>query len=293
MVDESGNIVNSYKYDEWGNLLFKDEQVYNPIRYAGEYFDEESGLYYLRARYYDPTIGRFISKDSYEGDITNPLSLNLYTYVENNPLIYIDPSGHELTDADKEYLNWFQRLKIIEYSSNYKFAQTLYDIFPSDDLLAEMNYWRAEAVKLRQDNYDYEDNYDYTHGGIHTGEKKQYLPSPTDVVGATTGLSNVGQKAPVLAKQIHHFLTNKSQKFTPMFQKIVLKYGLKLDESWNKGIMPHLGRHPNEYHNYMLNSLKKIDKVAKGSKEIFMKLFDKLKQEIINSPEMLNKRFWE
>jgi RHS repeat-associated protein len=84
MVDESGNIVNSYKYDEWGNLLFKDEEVYNPIRYAGEYFDEESGLYYLRARYYESIFGRFISKDSYEGDITNPLSLNLYTYVENN-----------------------------------------------------------------------------------------------------------------------------------------------------------------------------------------------------------------
>ena len=84
MVDESGNIVNSYKYDECGNQLFKDEEVYNPIRYAGEYFDEESGLYYLRARYYESIFGRFISKDSYEGDITNPLSLNLYTYVENN-----------------------------------------------------------------------------------------------------------------------------------------------------------------------------------------------------------------
>ena len=66
------------------------------MKYAGEYYDEESGLYYLRARYYDPSIGRFISMDSYEGDITNPLSLNLYTYVENDPLSYVDPSGHSL-----------------------------------------------------------------------------------------------------------------------------------------------------------------------------------------------------
>ncbi|MEN3005375.1 RHS repeat-associated core domain-containing protein [Dehalobacterium formicoaceticum] len=44
--------------------------------YAGEYYDEESGLYYLRARYYDPTEGRFISEYSNEGKVTNPLSLN-------------------------------------------------------------------------------------------------------------------------------------------------------------------------------------------------------------------------
>ncbi|WP_238456761.1 RHS repeat-associated core domain-containing protein [Desulforamulus aeronauticus] len=48
---------------------------------------------------YDPNIGRFISRDSYEGDITNPLSLNLYTYVENDPLSYVDPSGHSLIGA--------------------------------------------------------------------------------------------------------------------------------------------------------------------------------------------------
>ena len=60
---------------------------------AGEMYDDETGLYYLRARYYDPSVGRFISKDSVEGSITNPLSLNLYTYCVNNPIIYTDPSG--------------------------------------------------------------------------------------------------------------------------------------------------------------------------------------------------------
>jgi RHS repeat-associated protein len=101
IVDESGNIVNRYKYDEWGNILEETEEIENPIRYAGEYFDEESGMYYLRARYYDPVTGRFISKDSYEGTLTNPLSMNLYTYCYNNPLRYIDPSGHIITSWDK------------------------------------------------------------------------------------------------------------------------------------------------------------------------------------------------
>jgi len=95
LFNESGNVVNSYQYDEWGNMLSYNEQIVNPIRYAGEYYDEESGLYYLRARYYDPVLGRFISKDSYEGSISNPLSLNRYSYCAGNPVVFNDPSGHE------------------------------------------------------------------------------------------------------------------------------------------------------------------------------------------------------
>ncbi|MED1664847.1 polymorphic toxin-type HINT domain-containing protein [Brevibacillus laterosporus] len=66
----------------------------NPFLYAGELYDEESGLIYLRARYYDPNDGRFITKDTYKGQVDNPLSLNRYTYVYNNPLIHSDPTGN-------------------------------------------------------------------------------------------------------------------------------------------------------------------------------------------------------
>ena len=97
IVDEAGNTVNRYQYDEWGNILQQEEQIRNAFKYAGEMQDEATGLYYLRARYYDPAVGRFISKDTYEGSVTNPLSLNLYTYVENNPIIYTDPSGNWCT----------------------------------------------------------------------------------------------------------------------------------------------------------------------------------------------------
>ena len=66
----------------------------NPFRYCGEYFDLSSGTYYLRARYYDPTIGRFISEDSFRGNSNNSLTLNLYTYCGNNPIRHYDPDGH-------------------------------------------------------------------------------------------------------------------------------------------------------------------------------------------------------
>ena len=93
IIDPTGQVVNNYQYDEWGNILSEQEQIQNSFKYAGEILDEETGYYYLRARYYDPMDGRFISKDTYEGQIDNPLSQNLYTYVENNPLSYRDPLG--------------------------------------------------------------------------------------------------------------------------------------------------------------------------------------------------------
>ena len=67
-----------------------DETITNRFMYAGEQYDRLTGTYYLRARYYDPTIGRFIQEDTYRGD-----GLNLYAYVANNPLKYIDPNGHD------------------------------------------------------------------------------------------------------------------------------------------------------------------------------------------------------
>ncbi len=76
-----------HEYDVWGKVIQKTESVPNPFRYTGEIQDEESGLIYLRSRYYDPSIGRFISQDTYEGELNNPLTLNLYTYVENNPVL--------------------------------------------------------------------------------------------------------------------------------------------------------------------------------------------------------------
>ncbi|KEQ25446.1 RHS repeat-associated core domain-containing protein [Paenibacillus tyrfis] len=92
--DAAGNIINTYNYDIWGNVLSKTEGMNNPYRYTGEPQDDESGLIYLRARYYDPTVGRFMSQDTYEGKLDNPLSLNLYTYVLNNPLRYKDSTGN-------------------------------------------------------------------------------------------------------------------------------------------------------------------------------------------------------
>ncbi len=93
-VDEAGAVQNQYDYDIWGNPTLTIETTSNSIRYTGEFYDEETGLYYLRARYYAPNLSRFTTEDSYWGEDDNPLSLNLYTYCMNDPIQYVDPSGH-------------------------------------------------------------------------------------------------------------------------------------------------------------------------------------------------------
>ncbi len=103
MIHENGKIANEYSYDEWGNQLTEREEVENPIRYTGQYYDKESGNYYLRARYYSSAFKRFISEDTYKGRLDKPLSLNLYGYCSGNPVMFGDPSGHWKDEA--QYVN--------------------------------------------------------------------------------------------------------------------------------------------------------------------------------------------
>ncbi len=94
ITDDTGAVKKIYRYDAFGVEKNKDESDTNAFRYCGEYYDKESDTIYLRARYYSPTTGRFTSRDSDPGTSADPLSLNLYTYCHNNPVLYTDPSGH-------------------------------------------------------------------------------------------------------------------------------------------------------------------------------------------------------
>jgi RHS repeat-associated protein len=79
---------NSYTYDSYGNTT-SSATVVNPFRYSGREFDTESGVYHYRARYYDPSVGRFLSEDP----LRFKAGINFYSYVKNNPVVDNDPSG--------------------------------------------------------------------------------------------------------------------------------------------------------------------------------------------------------
>ncbi len=76
-------------------------------------------------------------------------------------------------------------------------------------------------------------------------------------------------------------------------EEIVNKYGFSLDDVWNKDLLPHQGRHPNAYHDYILDNMQRFDRVADGDKDKFLKLFGQLKQKIIDNPAVLYKDYWE
>ncbi|MGN6715678.1 RHS repeat-associated core domain-containing protein, partial [Anaerocolumna jejuensis] len=88
-VTEGEEVLNRYEYDAWGNVTESQEKVENRFQFNGQQFDSISQQYYLRARYYNPVIGRFTQEDTYRGD-----GLNLYAYCTNNPVYYVDPSGN-------------------------------------------------------------------------------------------------------------------------------------------------------------------------------------------------------
>ena len=94
-TNATGAVLQSYDYDAFGEEADPSTTDANPFRYAGQYFDDETGTYYLRARYYNPGNGRFTQQDSWGyADPADPLSLNLYVYCYGNPVKYYDPSGN-------------------------------------------------------------------------------------------------------------------------------------------------------------------------------------------------------
>lgn len=92
--------------------------------------------------------------------------------------------------------------------------------------------------------------------------------------------------------QMHHYATNKSKTYTHQMENVTKKYGLDLDESWNKELLPHQGRHPNAYHEYVLDKLNTYDAIAQGDRELFLELYEELKFKIRVNPDMLYKEYW-
>jgi RHS repeat-associated protein len=159
MVDESANITHKYQYDEFGNIAQQQETDYNPFRYVGKYgvMYENDHLVYMRARYYDPTIGRFMSED--------PIwSTNLYPYGDNNPFSMIDPSGNISTSAKCEDTGMQQECK-----ANITLYSTPKDIVKVGTVSAKTNFdpskttaftkVSAKAVEIKGADFKPNNNY--------------------------------------------------------------------------------------------------------------------------------------
>lgn len=147
LLNQEGTVIREYSYDAFGNEINPDKKDDNPFRYAGEYYDKETASIYLRARYYTPATGRFMTRDTYTGEADDPLSLHLYAYCDNDGVNQVDPSGHwgrtnrkyVHQDITKEAFNKY--LGESKYSSDY-YLRTLgmknYDIMMDGSILPDL-----------------------------------------------------------------------------------------------------------------------------------------------------------
>ena len=100
LIDANGTQVVEYSYDAWGNPISKTGSLaatigtLNPFRYRGYVYDEETGLYYLKERYYNPEWRRFVNSDSVLGIVSKLKSHNCYEYCHSSPMVYGDSEGN-------------------------------------------------------------------------------------------------------------------------------------------------------------------------------------------------------
>ena len=206
----------------------------------------------------------------------NHINGNLFTYAANNPVHYIDPDG-----------------RIIDIIWDIGF--TLYDIGSAiyKSTKGDNSGWidvgiDAAAILIP-----------CVPAGLSKIDDAVKLAKKADKVGDAVRVADkVGDTAKAvkstMPNQVHHFATNKSKKYTQQMSNIADKYGLKLKGDWNKELLPHQGRHPNKYHDFVLDGMNRASNEAGSDTSKFLELFDKyVKEPVRNNPDLLKKVGWE
>jgi RHS repeat-associated protein len=94
MSTGSATLSDQYSYTAFGETRSQTGSSLQPYGYTGQQRDAATGLYYLRARYYAPGVGRFLSRDTWPIQVDDPREINRYGYIANDPINYTDPSGY-------------------------------------------------------------------------------------------------------------------------------------------------------------------------------------------------------
>lgn len=295
LTDATGNIIIDYTYDPFGNGKEVDSnkfgmngfnpqplaEIDNPFRYSGEYFDSETGNYYLRARYYDPAIQRFITEDSYKGQSTKPFTLNSYSYCMNDPINHVDPSGNSFNKINFQVkaMTWLTSLLSRPFIETQIDMQLLCDDVARGDKVgiatAAFGPVADGVVALKR-----------------SGPLLENLPRLTDNVFS----KSVDEVAEVVTKgvvkgEVHHIASDKAIKsgFTEAYDKIFKKAGMSLQDDVNKIFLEnHRGGHTKKYKQYVLDYLTEATDGLNGSqyKDALTQALDDLGKQLLENPRM-------
>ena len=308
-----GEVVQHIEYVPFGEVFVEERNnVWNtPYLFNAKEFDEETGLYYYGARYYDPRINVWISVDpisnydpsnsenyidgEHNNGVYNSFNLYPYGYCYQNPIKLRDPNGKQVDAVD-----------FIPFVGS---GRDIYRGFRDADFVTlGIGFVGiiADAATLGSGSV--------VTGGIKAGVKtgikatvkaevkttaktivkkaEKHVVMKSAKTAKTNVAANIARKS-TKPNQVHHFATNKNSTYTPQMEEIANRFGLKLDQSWNKEAMPHLGRHPNAYHQFVLENMQNAATQANGSKSEFLRLFEQnVKQPVRSNPKMLNKSWW-
>lgn len=206
LTDVSGATTDRYDYTAFGELHATNGSTLNSYRYTGQQFDAATGLYSLRARYYGPGLGRFLSQDTASVDFQNPQGLMRYGYVAENPTNAFDPMGlFGLTEYTLEHS------ETTEESGGIRVAGTgVQDVLATE--VADANAIEARLI--------------YNNEFLNPAAK---LPSRyRDITLVRTQVIVEGEKTEILA--VSDFRTTEyMEKTRPILEKVAEKYGMKLE----------------------------------------------------------------
>jgi RHS repeat-associated protein len=261
--------------------------------------DGGTGLMYYQARYYDPQVGRFAAADTIVPDVGNPQDLNRYAYVSNNPVNGIDPSGHKFECfGTPGGPGWFapgqpgygQATGWSGFFDAMSFCPVVGDVIDGTRVLWELGHgdFKEAAVNAAF----------FAVPLLGTGAKKgvkrlwrRLFGSSDEAADTLRPLAHSVDDVPTRT-QTHHLATNKHNSlYTPQMEEIAGKYGLDLGGEWNLVDLPsppHLGRHSNPYHEFVLDGMQRAADEAGDDVERFLELFDEyVRQPVVNNPDLV------
>src|SRR6266545_1451583 len=161
MASTSAEVTYARGYDPYGAVSLTSGSSQTSYGHTGEYTGDYTQLLYLRARFYSPDSGRFLTKDSWLGDYNMPMSLNLWNYVQSNPVNYTDPTGHDRCWAKNEF----------DYVTRTDFAEGLVDRDVDGYIIRDyLNTYTAGGIGVQCYGTDFNNPFRPGEGGEGPGQ---------------------------------------------------------------------------------------------------------------------------
>ena len=226
LTNVDGKIIKTYEYDSFGNEVNLDKKDDNPFRYCGEYYDKETEEIYLRARYYQPTVGRFLTRDTYTGESGDPLSLHLYTYCGNDGMNKCDADGNAWTWIKNKWNAFCDTAQ-----KCYNGAKTYVKKTAAKVIRGGVNYWKKtwlgkEFYKRTKSGSDWKVNLLLKLGGFEREKGKSIFHARDICIQKLGGYNNfydfVFDSATNISKPLKYKFTDRKDYKFNMKRKYVI-----------------------------------------------------------------------